>query len=135
MHVRLATRGSDYAKCARGEPHPDGFEYPTIMAERTEKGELIGYLTTSTKTGYIVAGPLWISPKMTGTGRGLVLLRLMAGYENVLGMNGVDRFLFWIDPSDKHYIDTIEKAIGLKAFYVDANERHWFKKEIVRELV
>jgi hypothetical protein len=135
MYVRLATKGTDYAKCSRAAPIQVPFEYPTIMAERELKGELLGYLTTNTKSGYIVAGPLWILDTLSRTGKGLVLLRLMTGYENTLAINHIDRFLFWISPGQEHYIATIKKAIDLDPFEVDEEGNSWFRKMIAKETI
>ena len=135
MYIRLATKGADYAKCSRAAPIAWPFEFPTIMAERDFKEELLGYLTTNTRSGYIVAGPLWIDPALSRTGRGLVLLRIMTGYENTLAINKIDRFFFFLDSTQDHYLHIIDKAIGLKSFDIDADGNRWFKKMIARELV
>lgn len=133
MIVKLATKGADYARCKRHFSVAVRYEYPTVMAERDN--ELVGYLTTNTKSGYIVAGPLWIKEDLKGAFRGLVLIRLLEAYEKVLFINGVDRFLFWIGPSDEHYVATIKKAIDLVPFEIDADGKYWFKKVIEKELV
>jgi len=128
MIVRLATVGSEYARCKRAFSIAGlTYEYPTVMALR-ETSELLGYLTTSTKSGYIVAGPLWIDPKLNRTYRGLVLMRLVEGYEKVLAASGVTRFMFWVPYSEEHYLSIIHRAIGLEPFEVDADGNYWFKR-------
>ena len=135
MYIRLATTGLDYAKCARSQPIAWKFEFPTIMAERSLKGELLGYLTTNTKSGYIVAGPLWILPTLSRTGKALTLIRIMTGYENTLAINKIDRFLFFVSPDQEHYKDIIKRALDLDPYEVDADGNFWFKKQIVKEMV
>jgi len=135
MYIRLATKGSDYAKCSRAAPIAWPFEFPTVMAERTFKGELLGYLTTNTKSGYIVAGPLWLLPTLTRTGKAFVLIRLMTGYENTLAINKVDRFLFFVPPGNEHYMDIIKRAMGLDPYEIDADGNYWYQRILVKETV
>jgi hypothetical protein len=135
MYVRLATKGSDYAKCSRAAPIAWKFEFPTIMAERSLKGELLGYLTTNTKSGYIVAGPLWILPTLSRTGKALTLMRLVTGYEKTLATTGADRFLFFLSAEQEHYREVIKRAIDLDPYEMDDSGNYWYKKMIQKETV
>lgn len=135
MYIRLATKGPDYAKCSRAAPIAWPFEFPTIMAERSFKGELLGYLTTNTKAGYIVAGPLWILPTLTRTGKALTLIRLVTGYEKTLATTGVDRFLFFVPADNEHYQAIIKKALDLDPYEMDDSGNYWYKKTIQKEVV
>ena len=128
MYIRLATKGSDYAKCSRAASLAWPFEFPTVMAERFFKGELLGYLTTNTKSGYIVAGPLWILPTLSRTGKALALIRLVTGYEKALASTGVDRFLFFVPASEEHYREIIKRALGLDPYEMDDSGNYWYKK-------
>lgn len=127
MYVRLATTGSDYAKCKRYFSIPKTYEYPTIMVEKEKGGRLLGYLTTSTDTGYIIAGPLWLQPKLSGGTKFRVLMNIVEAYQGILAHNGIDRFLFWINIDDDVYRDQLKRAMGLEPFEIDDSGRLWYK--------
>ena len=127
MFARLATTGSDYAKCKRAYSIEKRYEYPTIMIEQEDHGNLIAYLTTTTESGYIVAGPIWIEPSMSGPGKVRIFMRMLDAYQLVLAKNGVDRFLFWVDGTDTRYIDQLRRGLGIDPYEIDEAGRLWFK--------
>ena len=135
MYVRLATKGPDYAKCVRLLPLTGNSSSLLSWRSVPLKANSLGYLTTNTKLGYIVAGPLWILPTLSRTGQALVLMRLATGYENTLATNGIDRFLFWIGPDDTHYQDIVKRALGLEPFEIDDSGHSLVQERIQKELV
>jgi hypothetical protein len=128
MYIRLATRGSDYAKCKRAFIASSApLEYPTIMAEKEARGVLFGYLSTSTKTGFIVAGPIYIDHALPPLTRGRVFIAMTDAYRLILMQSGIDRCLFWVPYTETEYLKMIRKQFGAEPFEVDVDGNYWFK--------
>lgn len=116
---RLANRPNDFKRCHLiwkkyperfGEPYKLG--WPTVLAER--EGKLIGFLSTNTSQGVIMAGPL-IVHGVNGL-LGPTLIRLIEAYEVVLRAAKVDSYVFHIGEDEKEWRSMIERSTGLTPY-------------------
>jgi hypothetical protein len=130
MFLRLASEVEDYKKCDRVHKAPKGhpYDFPTILAERSSHGILEGFLSTDMTQNRIICGPLWLDQSLPLIRRSRITIRLLDAYEMILKNAGVTQYLFNAPP-EGHWLDTIERAIGLKPYEFN-DGAFWYKKEI-----
>lgn len=122
---RLATTPADYRKCQalmREYREPVPLSFPTVMAERD--GELIGFLSTHTKHGAVVAGPLVIREGL----RAFTMVRLIEAYDRVMWRAGVKSYHFHVSAANAQWREQIER-FGMTPWHTD-EQGAWFKREL-----
>lgn len=100
------------------------FGFPTVYAVRD--GVLMGFLGTLKAKDAIVAGPLVIDP--TAKAQGLLAMRLVEAYEEILTQAGVTSYIFGIDKANASWRALVEKR-GFTP-YADDDTDTWYIKEI-----
>lgn len=121
---RLATSPADYKRCQafmREHQPPVPLSFPTVMAERD--GEMVGLLSTHTKHGAVVAGPLVLRK-----GHGITMIRLIEAYDTVMWRAGVRSYHFHVSAGNAKWRSQIERA-GLAAWRED-EQGAWFKRSL-----
>ncbi len=125
---RLATTPHQYkalhALRKASESPEVAFGFPTVYAARD--GVLLGFLGTLKTKDAVVAGPLVIDP--TTKAPGLLAMRLVEAYEQVLTQAGITSYLFGIDTKNTSWKALVEKR-GFAPYAGDENST-WYIKEI-----
>lgn len=125
---RIAASGQDYKRARSffdrlSMPH-SRLSFPTILAERDDN--LVGALATNTEKRAVIAGPLAIdvpgNPAFVG-------LRLLDLYDSVMREVRVKQYLFFIDETEKDWIENIEDVTGLTP-YTREDGKAWFKRDL-----
>lgn len=131
LYARLACNGADYAKCKKAYPaYTRTLTFPTILMERDLRGELLGFLGTCVEHKMIEAAPLYIKPEIGLFLRSRIAVRLFETYEKIMKEVGIKVYLFTVEKSNKHWMETLEKAIGAKPYDMDKYGNYWYRREI-----
>lgn len=133
MFVRVASCGADFRRCYAATPqYHKKLATPTVMAERTEHGQLLGFIGTDLSQKIVVAGPLYVDQKIGLFLRSRVAFNLVECYEKVLKAVGIKAYHFYVKRNDKQWVATIEGVTnGLKPYDVDrTNAYFWYRREI-----
>ena len=126
----LATNAQEYRLChalyraAEPDGAPIKLGFPTVMASR--EGALVGFMSTNTETGQVVAGPLVTDPTIRNTA--FLAMRLCEAYEQVLAQAGITSYRIGVTKSRPQW-NQIVKRIGFEP-YLETEDSLWLERKI-----
>lgn len=130
MYARLACNGADYAKCRRAMPEwHAALTFPTIIAEKELRGDLLGFLGTTNRFKLVEAAPLYIDQDIGLFLRSRIAVKLFETYENIMRQVGIKAFHFAAEKKNKQWNNTIQTVLRQKP-YEENHGNYWYRKEI-----
>ena len=98
--------------------------FPTVVAEKDDI--IIGYISTQPSTEQVVAGPMFVEENHN---RGLILIRMMDFYGEILKGLGITQYRFGISVENERLFGAAER---LGAFQYEGihGENHIFKRAL-----
>lgn len=122
---RLARTPRDYHRCHALLPDAAAqLAFPTVMAERDHA--VVGFLSTDVRHGQIVAGPLIVQAEQAHPG--LLVLRLVEAYEQVLRSAGVRGYVFHVEAANTAWTRILTK-LSLEPYH-DAPQGLWYRRQL-----
>jgi hypothetical protein len=121
----IANRAEDYEACKElwaRHGKPGEIKFPVIMAKRG--GQLIGFLGTH-PGNQILAGPLFVE---TEGHAGIVAMRLIEGYEQLLKTLHISSYLFTISKKAKQW-QKIAEELGATPYHNGRSEI-WYQRTL-----
>lgn len=127
MFIRLAITPEDYEMCRKAFDDGRDYEFPTVMAG--EGDTLQGFVSTDTRQGLIICGPMWIDQSLPATRRVRLCLKMIQHYELALQGTGVTQYLF--HTTKGHMTpDAISRVIDLEPYDMDNTGDLWYIRKM-----
>tara|TARA_Y100000310_G_scaffold308982_1_gene352623 strand:- start:21 stop:416 length:396 start_codon:yes stop_codon:yes gene_type:complete len=99
-----------------------GYAFPTIVAEREDTGEIVGFISTNPRKDMILCEPI-IAPN------GIVYMRLIEAYQKVVYAGGIRSVFIRVhEDLDKHL--RVAKKVPIFEPLDVINGFHWFVRRM-----